>query len=459
MKKKITLLTGLALGVGAIIGTGIFGSLPEVINSIGDATIVALIGATIYVILMSLNGMYVTSVVQSSSIKFMTMTKIHHPLVGYLQTILAFLIPLLVSLYGILFADYFLVLFPAFPFSKVAISITLICVFMILAWFGNHSVAVVNNIFVIILLGTILLFSFAGLPHINLSKISFREAVGMGAGITAISAAIGVLSSSLMGAASIAEIGDDIDKPHKNIPRILIISPCIVAILYMFMTLVTLGCMPGAEVASLSEVAATFLSPTLVTVFVVGGPIAGILTSLVPVALVPVAVMDYNAKMRILPEIFSKKNKYGVPWFSLLVTSVITILILATGATFGPVMTAFSFANIAFTLPYTVMPLFLKKRYPNACKYSAVKLPHLLICIISVTACAYSCFTCYGLIANMNSAVWGVFIAITVAGYAYFVARCIYLKKKENYDLIKELQKPYIPWEERESMLSRENVR
>ena len=47
-KKKIGLFTCVATGIGAIIGSGIFGSLPAEINEIGDAVVIAFILATIY---------------------------------------------------------------------------------------------------------------------------------------------------------------------------------------------------------------------------------------------------------------------------------------------------------------------------------------------------------------------------------------------------------------------------
>ena len=45
--RKIGLFGCLTLGVGCIIGSGIFGSLPEVINEIGPAVVPALIVATL----------------------------------------------------------------------------------------------------------------------------------------------------------------------------------------------------------------------------------------------------------------------------------------------------------------------------------------------------------------------------------------------------------------------------
>ena len=47
-KKKIGLLGCIGTGIGAIIGSGIFGSLPTVINDIGTGIVLALLAKIVY---------------------------------------------------------------------------------------------------------------------------------------------------------------------------------------------------------------------------------------------------------------------------------------------------------------------------------------------------------------------------------------------------------------------------
>ena len=47
-KKKIGLLGCIGTGIGAIIGSGIFGSLPTVINDIGTGIVLALLATIVY---------------------------------------------------------------------------------------------------------------------------------------------------------------------------------------------------------------------------------------------------------------------------------------------------------------------------------------------------------------------------------------------------------------------------
>ena len=92
-----------------------------------------------------------------------------------------------------------------------------------------------------------------------------------------------MLASSLSGGSAVSQIADDVKNPNRNIPLALLLSPTIVAFIYIGMGVVTIGCMPAGELTTLSEVGKTFLPSGLLTFFIVGGPLFGVLTSMVPV--------------------------------------------------------------------------------------------------------------------------------------------------------------------------------
>ena len=80
--KKLGLIGCIATGIGAIIGSGIFGSLPTVINDIGPGVIMALILATVYTLAKMIPNVYVSSVIPASGSFFVAPTKLVHPIVG-----------------------------------------------------------------------------------------------------------------------------------------------------------------------------------------------------------------------------------------------------------------------------------------------------------------------------------------------------------------------------------------
>lgn len=110
--KKIGLIGCIATGIGCIIGSGIFGSLPTVINDIGPGVILALVGAVIYTLAKMIPNVYVSSVIPTSGSFFVAPTKLAHPALGMFMAAQNLLQPVLVSVFAVLFADYFVVLFP-----------------------------------------------------------------------------------------------------------------------------------------------------------------------------------------------------------------------------------------------------------------------------------------------------------------------------------------------------------
>ncbi len=450
-KKKINLVGCLLMGIGCIVGSGIFGTLPEVARDIGPGVIYALAGAAIVVIFRAITRMYTSAALPSSASSFMYATKLMHPYVGAGLSFNAFLQPTMVSLFGVLFATYFQSLFPNLKISATLVSVGLLLVFTCVAWFGNKTSVTASNVMVVLLLLAIALYIFLGLPRVDGDNISFMSIVKPGIALSSISAAIGVLTSSLSGASSVAEIADDVENPGTNVPLALVLCPVIVAVIYIFMAIVTIGVVPYAQVESLSQVAEYFLSPALLKFFIVGGPIAGIVTSLVPVALACVAGLEYAGKTRVLPDIFCRKNKHGVAAFSLFVVSAISIAICATGATFGVIMTIFSFTNTLCELPNTISPIFAYKKYPKTCDHSSVHMNIQLARVLSVITFAICAYLCVQMALTLDMKTVIGILAVYGVGYIYFFFRIKYLKDKEGLDLIEDMKKPYAPWEEKET--------
>lgn len=192
------------------------------------------------------------------------------------------------------------------------------------------------------------------------------------------------------------------------------------------------------------------MAPALLKFFIIGGPIAGIITSLVPVALACVAMFDYSAKMKVFPEILSKENKHGVPFISLFLVSGIAIAICATGATFGVIMTVFSFVNTLSELPNTLSPIFAHKKYPKSCDNSSVRMSSKLAKILAVITFVICIYLCVQMAMTLDvKAVIGIFL-VFIIGYVYLYFRIQFLKKK-GINLIEDMKMPYEPWEEREN--------
>ena len=448
-KKKIGLMGALLMGIGCIVGSGIFGTLPTVANEYGSGIVWALLGAAFVVVLRAISMTYTSAAVPVSGAQFMWASKLMHPYVGVFVSLSALLLPTMVSLFGVLFAMYFQPLFPALAVNSTVVSVALLLVFTVVAWFGNKTVVDVSNIMVALLMIAIALYVILGLPHIDAANVTFMDIVKPGVSVSTLAAAVGVLTSSLSGASSVAQVADDIKNPGRTVPFVLVACPVIVAVVYILMAVVTIGVVPAAEVESLSDVASHFMAPGLLTFFIVGGPICGIITSLVPVALACVALVEASAKAKVFPDVLSRKNKYGVAYWSLFLVMGIAIAICATGATFGVVMTVFSFCNTLSELPNMISPIFAYRKYPKCCDNSVFRINHRVAAGLAVLVFCIGIYLCVQMAATLDiKAVIGI-IAVYVIGYIYFFIRKAYLLKKGT-DIVVEMREPFVPWEEKE---------
>ncbi len=81
-KKKIGLLGAILMGIGCIVGSGIFGTLPTVANEYGAGVVWALIGAAAVVVLRALASTYSSAALPASGSQFLWAAKLMHPIAG-----------------------------------------------------------------------------------------------------------------------------------------------------------------------------------------------------------------------------------------------------------------------------------------------------------------------------------------------------------------------------------------
>jgi amino acid transporter len=293
-------------------------------------------------------------------------------------------------------------------------------------------------------------YIFIGLPRINAAQIDFSEAMGSGVKFSSIAAAVSVLSSCLAGGSAVSQIADDVRNPRRDIPLALILSPVIVAVIYILMSIVTLGCMQGSEVTTLADVASNFMGGGLVVFFVVGGPLCGVLTSMVPVIMLTCAQIQAAAECDVFPEFLAKKNKHGVSTWILVYVMAFAIICAGAGLSFGVLMTIFSAVNALADIPTCIVPFFLKKRYPHACNYPGIKFNFTFVAVMAVFAAVVAAILAVSAFKSLGASVYLMILGFMALAVVYFIIRIRYLKGKGR-DLFAELKVPFDDWEAREA--------
>lgn len=122
----------------------------------------------------------------------------------------------------------------------------------------------------------------------------------------------------------------------------------------------------------------------------------------------------------------------------------------STGATFGVLMTLFSFANCLGDIVLCIIPFFLRKKYPHACRHAGFTMPLWVLYAMSVFAIVVAAYLSYSALLTLGATVWLPLAIFAVVFVAYVLLRIAYLKR-QGRDLMAELKAPYAPFEEREA--------
>lgn len=207
------------------------------------------------------------------------------------------------------------------------VAIMFCIVFTTLNLFGVKHVGKTQVILVVGLVGILIAYVVFGFFYIHPSRFEPFTINGIGS----IFATAGFVFVSFMGLTKVCSVAEEIKKPKRNIPVGMFLAWGVISALYVSVVFVTVGLlehetlmhslMPislGAEVF-MGEIGLVVLGVAAVLAFITTAN-AGLLSS----SRYPLAM----SKDQLLPGFFSKISKRGIPFVSLLFTSVFMICII-----------------------------------------------------------------------------------------------------------------------------------
>lgn len=445
---KITLFSAVCLNIGTIIGAGIFSSLPMAAKMVGSGIVLTFIVAAIELTMRSLPSILPGAAIPCSSGFYMHLCRLVHPLAGYFRLIKNLQTVFLLSLLCTMVADYINMIVPVNP---TACAIATMLIFGVIGYFGLQTGTKVQNIMVVILMVVLALFVVFGLRAIDSRYLSVKSILlPTTMTITGFGAALGVLTGALGGATEILNLADDLENPGKTVMSSYFISTFAVCFFYILMGVAVVGTSPVEAIGSLGDSAKLFMPRTFYMIFLVGGALFALCTTINGALLGNVASMDMIARDKVFPAAFLKKNKYGqnVWCLVLMVAPVLFILTFRLNVDLLMSVTAALGILLAFLLFLPVIRL--PKRYPHCYRHAVVRYPQWLVWLMIIVSSSFCVYEFYSLIVTNEAKVWWAVLATLIVMFAYFFIRRAYLLRKTGEDLIQIMSAPYEPWEEME---------
>ncbi|WP_254839635.1 APC family permease [Natronomonas marina] len=309
------------------------------------------------------------------------------------------------------FADYLNGILETFGASvpTVAAVWALLGVFLVLNYVGVKIVTKVQIAFVLLLIAGMLAFVLSGLPHVETANYTplFPDGEGQpfADGFAPFLLAVVTLYIPFQGFGMIIEIGEELENPVENIPRVLAIGMAIVTVLSIAIVFTLIGAIPLENMTASGELGGEPVEGGLAAVGegVLPAPIllvVGVAALVAAATTVNTLFTSYSrtvmraARDEVLPDVFAKvHDRYNTPHRAILLFGIPPIL----AAPFISQMDAITPPDLLDWLVVVVVTgIFiafmiggialwnLPKVFPQRYEYSIYKLPMPVLRIVAV---------------------------------------------------------------------------
>lgn len=358
-----------AIAVGMVIGSGMVTLIGPAMAYTGYSVWLAYLVAIVMGFFMVFPYIILGGTMRVAGGPYSIVTNLSGVSAGGLVAYTKLVTPILNSSFALALGLYVNNLISDIPVKTIAI--VGIVVLYILNLLGMDIFAKVSKLMSTILLITMVLYVIFGLAHIKQPIFDFVGDKMFTGGVKGFVLAALLLINSANGYYNILWYGKDASKATRDIPFTSIMCvPCILFI-YVGLAMVTGGVLPHDEVAGVETIlpaAKAILPGGVYKVFMIGGPIMAITTTLNGVFNDVRYPITQAAKDGWLPKAILKENRFGAPFLVYTYTLVVVILPIVFDMSIVTITNIFQvitfFMNVTVVYAISRLP----KKYPTAWK-------------------------------------------------------------------------------------------
>lgn len=344
--RALTLKDAVGVGLGAIIGAGIFVVTGVAAGVAGPAFIAGLFVAGIIATFNGLSSAQLAAVYPQSGGTYEYGYRVLNPALGFSAGWMFLLSKLSAAgVVAIGFGSYFHQLVPVA--SPQVISVVAVIFLSIANFFGIKKAGALNLVIVSVTVTSLLYLLFSSIPAVRAENFKPFAPYGF----SGIAEAAALLFFAFTGYARIATLAEEVKEPEKTIPKAVIITILTAIVLYMAISVVAIGVVGTEAMAGstspLQVVASAVDFPFVKTVVTIGAS-AAMLGVLLSQVLGISRMMLAMGRRNDLPKVFELiHSRYRVPHIGIIVTGFI-ILLLTLFGTFGFIVRAATFTILLY---------------------------------------------------------------------------------------------------------------
>jgi len=364
-----------SMSLGGAVGAGIFVLLGIGITYTGRSIPLALIAGSAMMFFAYIYQIVMVSMFPLKGGTYSQSALVMSPVMTGISAVFLLIISTSMAVYTTGIISYLVSLVPATaPYSKV-LSVSVMTLFFASTIRGSKFVAKLQNIMTVVLLVAIALFIIIGLPQVEVNYVQ-KDTFFIG-GLPGFLTAVSLMSYACMGTTGGVSLAAVTKNPTKTIPLGIIAATLVLGVAYALVGVVAAGVLPVEEVQgqNLTKVAQIIFPKNLYLVFIIGGAMFALATSL----LGAIAALRYPiskiAEDGWLPKFFAKQTANGYPWVTQLTFYIIAIIPILFNVSFDQIIALVQAPTMVLNIYRVVVCYTLPKKYPVQWKNSIFNMP------------------------------------------------------------------------------------
>lgn len=426
LKQEVGLFDAVAIEVGLIIGAGLFSITGIAIDIAGTAIFLSYFLSFGIVVLSLIPTAVLGAAYPTTGGNYRYPSRLWSPQIAFFAAwgLAVSMFGGGLPLYALSFGEYVEELFQVEP---VVVGLVALTFFYFANLFGIKIAARIQLLLFLTLVGGILIFVVFGLPSVEASNLSPLTPKGIPGLITGAA----ILYFVCLGANFIVDIGGEMSSATVTIPRSFIISVPLVLALYVLTSFVAVGTVGWKAMAGepLSVAAENFLPQSLESVFIIGGALFAISTTINGVFMIAPKYLLVLAEDGIFPDAVARVNsRFGTAHWGLTVIYLVSVVSLLSPLPINKLGSLLGFGGIFLIIPVMVSAIIFARDHRDKYRDSPLHIGENKLVGVAAGA-IISNTVLFILLATQSTYVFGIWAGLMVVGVVYYFARRFYMSR------------------------------
>ena len=415
----------MGIAIGQIIGAGIMSMMGVAIAMTGRSANLAFMLSAVFTMCTFFPSIFITSCIRMRGGMYTQMAIFAGDKFAGYYSVVYFITNMSLAMYALSFAEYALALLPSGGSEKV-IALIVGTLFFILNYFGVDLMAKIQNLLVIVLVLSLAMFAVFGLPSVDLANyFSNADGLFLSDGITGFLTATAYLGFATGGATVILGVSAECKNPTKDIPFVIIVSTCAVAVLYGFVATVASGVLPTEQVMNqpLTLVAQQILPTPLYILFIVGGAMFALATTLNSQIMSCTKPVMQSCEDGWFPQSLATLSKFKTPYKILIIYYIILVVPILLDLEIAQISSIVQILGYVNNLILTTTAMKLPKMFPEAWEKSAFHVPTPVFYALMIIADIAILIQASFMVSSMTIQLIVFNVAVLAAGFIWALYR------------------------------------